>query len=198
MSDTLATELLQAATPPDSQGTLFDLAEVEGFGALSMRERRFCEAITQGLSQRQAARFAGVTGDDAACDVAGSRLARKPEVRRYLDQYWRRAGATIETSIAQAMRMQAHAFARFEEATDRATRADAMRQWQIATTMLATIHGKLSLNVSGTIDHRHAHAHIHGHAPESIPAEALPFLAQVRRSVVAERLAQAAPTDAAA
>lgn len=187
MPETVVTELSPPSAPTDSQGTLFDLAEVEGFGALSLRERLFAEAIVLGYSQRAAARAAGVKGDDAAVDVQASRLARKPEVRRFLSQCWQKSGASIEETLRGAARVQARALRDYEEATNKEARAAAMKEWRDASALIASIHGRLGIRIEGQVNH--AHAHIHGQAGEAVPAAALGFFAQLRRSVVAERVA---------
>lgn len=178
MAETLETELVASAPPPDSQGTLFDLAEVEGFGALTRRERLFCEALVLGYSQRAAARAAGVDGDDASVDVAASRLARKPEVRRFLGQCWQRSGASIEETLRHAARIQARAMHDYEEATNREARTAAAREWRDASTLIASIHGRLGIRLEGQINH----AHLHASAP-TVPEAALAALGQIRRDV---------------
>jgi hypothetical protein len=176
-------------TPAESQGVLFDLAEVEGFGALGHRERLFCEFIVQGCSQRAAARAAGVKGDDAAVDVIASRLAHKREVRRFLGQCWQKSGSSIEATLQQAARVQARAINDYENATNKDARAAAMKEWRDASALIASIHGRLGIRIEGQVNH--AHAHVHGQAQEVVPAGALGFLAQIRRSVVNDRIAAA-------
>lgn len=172
---------------------LFDLAEVEGFGALSRRDRMFCEGIVLGLSQRQAARAAGVQGDDAAVDVIACRLAKKPEVRRFLGQCWTRSGADIAQTLMQATRIQQRAWHDYETATNREARAAAMKEWREASTLVASIHGKLSLRVDGQIDHRHSGAV----GVVTVPESALAALAGAHREVIEARLASV-PQEGAA
>jgi hypothetical protein len=182
MSTAQTIDLTHAA--PEHQGMLFDLADVEGFGALSRRERMFCEGIVLGLSQRQAARAAGVQGDDAAVDVIACRLAKKPEVRRFLGQCWTRSGANIAQTLMQATRIQQRAWHDYETATNRDARAAAMKEWREASTLVASIHGKLSLRVDGQIDHRHSGAI----GVVTVPKSALEDFAKMHREVVVSRL----------
>jgi hypothetical protein len=193
MPETINTDLLPTTDPVESQRALFDLAEVEGFGALSLRERLFCEALTLGYSQRAAARAAGIKGEDDAVDVQASRLAHKPSVRRFLGQCWTKSGASIEETLRQAARVQARALNDYEQASHREGRAAAMREWQAASALIASIHGRLGIRIEGQVNH--AHAHIHGQAPEAMPAAALGFFAQLRRSVITERVAATAGAD---
>jgi len=187
-------ELLPSETPAPSQGTLFELSEVEGFGALKYRERLFCEGIVLGMSQRAAARVAGVKGDDATVDVQASRLAKKPEVRRFLGQCWQRSGASIEATLQQAARMQARAFADYETANNREARTAAAKEWREASALIASIHGRLGIRIEGQVNHAHAHLHAQQTGNGiTIPAEALMVFAQMRRAVLQERPAPATP-----
>jgi hypothetical protein len=172
-----------AASGPGVQGALFDLTEVEGFGKLTRREKDFAEGIFAGLSQRQAARSAGVKGDDASVDVIAHRLMRSPDVRRFLGQAWQRSGASIDETLRQAARVQARAMTDYENATNREARAAAIKEWRDASTLIASIHGRLSVRVDGQINHQHG-----GHV-NVIHESALPALAEIRRAVVAQRLA---------
>lgn len=181
----------------ESQGTLFEFAEIEGFGKLSLRERTFCEQIVLGQSQRAAARAAGVEGDNAAVDVTACRLAQKPEVRRFLGQCWSRSGASIETTLAQACRVQARALNDYEEATNKEARAAAFKEWQAASTLVASIHGRLSIRIDGQVNHAHQHSGAVGIGVTTIPPQMLETLAQIRRSVVSERMAEKIPSVAA-
>jgi hypothetical protein len=171
-----------APSGPGVQTDLFDLAEIEGFGSLSRRERDFAEGIFAGLSQRQAARAAGVTGDDATVDVIAHRLMRSRDVVRFMAQAWQRSGASIDKTLREATRMQTRAMADYESATNREARAAAVREWKDASALIASIHGRLSVRVDGQINH------LHGGEVNMIPAAALPALAAIRRAAVAERI----------
>lgn len=172
-----------STTENDPQGTLFDLAQIEGFGALSRRERLFAEAIVLGMSQREAARAAGVKGQDSAIDVIASRLARKPEVRRFLSQCWDRSGASIAETLRQATRIQARAWRDYEEATNKEARASAHKEWREASALIASIHGRLGVRIEGDVRHHHSGAV----AAVTVPAEALDALARMRRDVLIAR-----------
>lgn len=164
-----------------NQGELFELADVEGYGTLTRRERLFAAAIFEGHTQREAARRAGVPGSDEVLDVAGSRLIRSPAVRRLLDQAWTRAGADISATLREAEEIRRRAYRELVDSQNAKRSKDALDQWKTAAALIATIHGKLSLNVTGSISHTGAVATV------AIPAEALQGLAQMRREVLVAR-----------
>jgi hypothetical protein len=170
-------------SPTPAQANLFDLSDLDGFGALSRREQRFAEAIVSGMSQRQAAKFAGISGDQSCLDSAGYDLARKAQVRRVVTQALNRAGASIDTTLAQAVRVQLRALDDWEKATDLKARQAAHREWLAAATLIASIHGRLNINVTGGLNHEQSF---------TVPAAALEAMAQMRREVVAQRISVAA------
>lgn len=139
------------------QGELFALADVAGYGALTLRERKFVEGMMAGLSRTEAARAAGVpAGKDVDVRVAGSRLASKPRVMAVLAQAWRQSGAKIETTLAQAEEIAMRAAEVLRESIDPKERAQALREWNHASTLKASILGKLNIGlaVSGEVTHR--------------------------------------------
>jgi hypothetical protein len=136
-----------APAPTGDQLQLIDLAEFDGFGALSRREQEFAQAIFEGLTQRAAAARAGVTGSPEVLDQAGYALMRNAKVQRLLAQAWNRSGASIHRTLAQAAELQQKAFAEAVDGSTAEKRREAMKQWQAASTLIASIHGKLSVRV---------------------------------------------------
>jgi phage terminase small subunit len=141
----------------EAQPELFALADVAGYGALSQRERLFVEGLMAGKTRAEAARAAGVTGSEENVRTAGSRLAAKPRVAAVLAQAWRRSGANIEQTAAQAAEIASRAAEKLREATSPKERAQALREWDRASTLLASIHGKLQLTINGQMLHDHNH-----------------------------------------
>jgi hypothetical protein len=171
----MITETTQSMTaaPSGEQLSLINLADFDGFGQLSRREQKFAEGIFEGMSQRAAAKYAGVPGSEEVLDQAGHVLMRNRQVQRLLAQAWGKSGASIHQTLAQAARMQQRAAQDWEAATNKEARRDAFKEWQAASALIASIHGKLTLNVN------------HGGAVEfAVPAAALTALAAVRREVV--------------
>ena len=58
-------------------------------------------------------------------------------------------------------------------------RACARTEWKDAATLLASIHGKLQLKISGEVQHT-----VNGDVAFTLPPSALPVLAQMRREVL--------------
>lgn len=171
---------------PPAQLDLIDLREFDGYGELRAREVKFAEAVFQGMTQRAAARAAGVRGSEEVCDQAGHELMRRPRVQRLLAQAWGRAGASIHSTLAQAAQLQKQAFAEIQQSTAASHRRDAFKMWRECSTLIASIHGKLTLNVTGQIDHAHTHVGF------MLPPTALPVLAQMRREASEARNVTAA------
>jgi hypothetical protein len=144
---TESTQSITTSVPGGTQLDLINLAEFDGFGALSRREQKFSEAIFEGMTQRAAAKHAGVAGSDEVLDQAGHSLMRNTKVQRLLAQAWNRSGASIHRTLAQAARVQQKALSDWELATNKDARRDAIREWQAASTLIASIHGKLSVSV---------------------------------------------------
>lgn len=169
--------------PVAQQDELFALESVQGYGVLTARERRFCEALFEGCTQREAAKRAGFQGSDEVLDAAASRAVRNVKVRSVMNQAWTRSGASIEDSLKQAAELQRLSFCEAVTAPTAERRKLAFAQWKEATALIASIHGKLTLNVNGTMRHEHT---VTGLAV-TIPESALPALAQLRRDVITER-----------
>jgi hypothetical protein len=197
-TDTNTIELMpdepEAAAPTGAGRDLLDLSEFHGWGQLSPREQKFARAIVAGLSQRNAAIAAGCTGDTAVIDTLASRLAAKAGVRMVIAQALHRAGSDLAETVTKLTRAQAKAFADWEAAITREQRVDAWRTVKEASALLIAIHARASVTVSGQI----GHSHVHARAGEvgTIPAEALQVFAELRRSVVQERI-QSSTTPAA-
>jgi hypothetical protein len=163
-----------------AQLDLINLADFDGFGALKRRERLFAEAIFQGMTQRAAAKAAGVEGSSEVLDQAGHSLMRSPRVQRLLAQAWTKSGASIHRTLAQAAQLQQQAFCQLQNSDATSERREAFRQWREASTLIASIHGRLSLRIDGDINH-----YVDG-SVNVIPPSALGILAQMRRDVMSE------------
>ena len=168
---------------PPQQGELFEIADVEGYAVLTRRERLFATAIFEGTTQREAARRAGVVGNDEVLDVAGCRLMRSEKVRRLLDQAWTRAGADISQTLREAEEIRRRAYREIVDGRNAKGAKDAMAQWQGAAQLVATIHARINVRVDGAVQHHH---NVQGLAI-TVPESALPALAQMRREVVVAR-----------
>jgi len=134
---------------PDRQSELFDLAEIEGYAALGARERLFAQGIFEGLTQTAAARRAGVSGSDEYIQKAACKLVRKGKVQRLLSQAWTRSGADIHETLRQAAELQKQAVGEVRTSANQPDRDKAFRRWLGASTLIAHIHGRMNLNVSG-------------------------------------------------
>lgn len=166
---------------PATQLDLINLADFSGFGELRAREVKFAQAVFQGMTQRAAARAAGVRGSDEVCDQAGHEMMRRPRVQRLLAQAWLKAGASIHETLRQAAQLQTQAFAELQRSDSATVRRDAFRLWRDASTLIASIHGRLTLNIQGEVFHAGQINHL------VIPPSALSALAQMRRDAVESR-----------
>jgi hypothetical protein len=163
--------------PSTSQPELFALEEIEGYGVLTRRERLFAEALFEGKNQREAAIAAGITGTDEVINVSASKLVRSVKVRKLMNQAWDRAGASIETTLRQAAQLQQQAFLEATTASNRDERLEAFKKWKDASTLIASIHGKLQVKVDSTV------THLAGPGMVLIPENALAGFAELRRTV---------------
>lgn len=171
------------ATQPQ-QPELFTVETVQGYGTLGAKERLFVQALFEGKSQREAARAAGVVGDDKRLDEAGCKLARTGKVSALMNQAWARSGASIDDTLRQAAEIQRLTFAEAATAPTAERRKAAFDQWAKTAALIASIHGRLQLNVTGSVAHTHT-----GEISFALPPSALPVLAQMRRDVVSEATA---------
>ena len=126
-----------------------------GYAHLSPREQKFVRALFEGKSQRDAAKEAGIAGLDSVIDVAASKLVRRGKVQALMNQAWAKSGATIDETLKQAAELAKRAFCEAQGAENAAKRREAFVQWRDAAALLASIHGKLTLNVSGQLNHHH-------------------------------------------
>ena len=144
-----------APTQAPADSWLFDPREVEGYAALTPKQRKFAEAILAGTPQREAALLAGVT--EASADRYASETRRKPEVARFLAQGFVKAGSTPERNLS---RIEEAAVFWHEKALNLPAgkeKSEAGRMAHSYASLLASIHGKLNLNLSVTakVEHRH-------------------------------------------
>lgn len=179
-TDTPSAPVAVVSPSSGTQGELFDLESVEGYAALGRRQRLFAKGVFDGLSQREAARQAGMTGSDEVIDAAASRLIRSPTVRRLLNQAWTRAGADIARTLREAEEIRRRAFRELIDSPNAKRGKDALDQWKIAASLIASIHGRLSVRVEGHVTHGASLDVI-------IPPNALPGMAAMRREIVATR-----------
>ena len=161
------------------QPELFTVEAVQGYGALGRKERAFAAAIFSGCNQTEAARRAGIDGEDSYVRAAGCKLAAKGSVQAVLYQAWAKSGANIDTVVRQAAAISARAFNDWQQGETPERRAAARTEWKEAATLLASIHGKLQLKISGEVQHS-----VNGEVAFTLPPSALPVLAQMRREVL--------------
>ncbi len=173
-----------------AQAELFDVADVEGYSVLGRREQLFVAAIFAGCSQREAAKAAGYKGTEEVIDAAASRAIKNVKVQRLLNQAWHRSGARIDRVVRDAAEIMQRAMAEWRNGESAERRAAALKEWREAATLLASIHGKLQIKLSGTVNHLHE-----GEIGVAVPAEMLPELAQMRREFLQTGASQSTPTD---
>ena len=168
--------------PPatEQQPELFTVETVQGYGALGRKERDFAAAIFAGCNQTEAARRAGIVGEESYVRAAGCKLAAKSSVQAVLYQAWAKSGANIDTVVRQAAEIAGRAFTEWQRGESPERREAARREWKEAATLLASIHGKLQLKISGEVQHT-----VNGEVAFTLPPSALPVLAQMRRDVLA-------------
>lgn len=172
----------EPTTQPDAaQPELFVLETVQGYGALKPKEQLFAQAIFEGHSQRAAVKLAGFTGTAATLDVQASRLLKTAKVQGLLNQAWVRSGASIDTTLRQAAELQARAYREAIESDTVEKRKLAASQWKEASSLIASIHGKLTVNVkhSGTVGF-------------TLPPEAVAELTAIRRELITTSKPEAA------
>lgn len=163
------------------QQELFTVEDVQGYAALSGRDRRFVQALFEGCNHTEAARRAGIEGTDEYVRKAACMMVRKGKVVAVMNQAWTKAGANIDETLRQATELAKRAYAEAIAAETPERRKAAQALWKDAATLIASIHGKLTLRIDGKVDHNHTTV--------LVPAEALPAMAQMRRDVIAEAVA---------
>lgn len=166
--------------PTVEQPELFAVETVAGYARLGAKERLFAQALFDGCTQREAIKRAGVTGSPEVLDVAASKMVRTAKVQAVMNQAWARSGASIDDTLRQAAELQRRAFAEATGADSAIARKTAFQQWREASALIASIHGKLSMKVE------HSHSGEIGVAV-TVPADALPVLAGMRRDVLVAR-----------
>ena len=170
-----------APAPQQPELELFAVETVSGYATLRAKERLFVQALFEGKSQREAARAAGIAGDDKRLDEAGCKLARTRKVAALMNQAWARSGASIDDTLRQAAELPRTTFAEAMAQPTAERRKAAFDQWAKTAALIASIHGRLQLNVTGSVSHNHT-----GAVDFVLPPSALPVLAQMRRDVVSE------------
>jgi carboxylesterase type B len=108
-------------------------------------------------------------------------LLKTAKVQGLLNQAWVRSGASIDTTLRQAAELQARAFREAINSDTVEKRKLASAQWKDASSLIASIHGKLTLNVKHT-----------GTVEFSLPPEALAALTATRRELIAANQPEAA------
>lgn len=129
------------------QTELLALEELQGWGGLKLKQQRFVAALFEGCTQREAARRAGYKGEDSTLDVQASEMVRDPRIQAFMSQAWHRAGLSIDTTLRQAAELQSMAFLEVKNLNNQELRMDAFRRWKDASTLIASIHGRLQVNV---------------------------------------------------
>lgn len=140
----------QTESPESRQAWLFGIAEAPaGFHSLSSREQKFVLAYLQSGSTTAAAKSAGY-GQPSR----GSELRKKPDVSAVIAQALRQGGATPERNAA---RIEEAAVYWHQRSLDETVGSKERRECAAAAhryaTLLASIHGKLGLNLTGHIHH---------------------------------------------
>ncbi len=147
---------------------------------LSERERVFVRELFVGASQTAAAKRAGYSSSEAGAAVAGSKLVRKPKVIAVMNKAWARSGADIHETLKQAAELQKLAFEEGHSTGNAPEREKAFRRWLGASTLIAHIHGRMNLNVSGhftfSVVSDEDRAHLRDLASQGVPL-AMPELA---------------------
>lgn len=170
----------ETPTTTELQPELFTVDTVQGYQTLKRKPRLFVQALFEGRSQREAARIAGHLGSDEVVDACASRLVRSAKVQALMNQAWARSGASMDDTLRQAAELQRQTYREAVEAPNAKRRKLALDQWAKTSALIASIHGKLQLKISGEVQHTH-----NGEVAFTLPPSALPALAQMRRDVVA-------------
>jgi len=169
---------------------IFEVAQVHGYGALKRRERLFVQGLFEGKTQREAGRMAGLIGTDEAVDAAASRLVRNAKVSAVMNQAWARSGADIDDTLRMITELQRKTFREAQAADSPEKRREPIRQFCGVTALIASIHGRLSMRVEGSVQHQHSGGI--GVAHVTVPAAVLPAMALMRREALARSLNAAA------
>ncbi|MDR1191277.1 MAG: terminase small subunit [Verrucomicrobiales bacterium] len=146
MSETIITS---SARP--NQGLLaLGLEAPVGFAALPRKHQRFVTEFLQSGNPTKAAEAAGYASPTAR----GCELRKNPSILAVIEQALRISGATPERNVAriEEAALYWHAQAMEEKNGEKARRAAAVIAQRYAT-LLASIHGKLTLNVSSSVRH---------------------------------------------
>jgi hypothetical protein len=176
------------------QTELFTVQTVQGYGSLGRKERLFVQGLFEGKSQREAARMAGLTGTDEAVDAAASRLVRNAKVSSVMNQAWARSGAAIEDTLRMVAELQRKTFTEAQAADSPEKRREPIRQFCGVTALIASIHGRLSMRIDGTVQHNHSGAI--GVAQITVPDSALHAFALLRRENLKRSQSQDEPKPA--
>lgn len=135
---------------------MFGMEQVQGYATLRPREQKFVQALFEGATQREAMQRAGYNGSSQnGADVTAHKLAKSGRIQAVMNQAWLKSGNSIDTTLRQTAEVQARAFDEWQKGTSAANREQAFTEWLKASTLLASIHGKLSLKVEGEFTHKH-------------------------------------------
>lgn len=164
----------------------------QGISKLSKRQRDFALAFLATGNASEAARRAGYS--DPASD--GSRVQRVPEVAAVIAQAALPVAKNADQIIRRVSERARFAHAMFEREASKPETLRSLktiREWMAAAdkadALLGTLLGKIQgVHVSGEVKHTHHHKGELG----VIPAEALPTFAELRRSVLEDRVRAAA------
>jgi hypothetical protein len=132
-----------------------------GFSDLSPQQRRFCINFLACGNATKAAREAGYVEPDSQ----SVRLMKKPAVAKFLGQAARRLAADSDALLKRAMDRSVWLHAELAEARNRRMESEGAGDFRReralhemvgkADTLVAALLGKLSVNVSGSIEHNH-------------------------------------------
>ena len=139
---------------PDQGLLALGLEAPVGFAALPRKHQRFVAEFLQSGNPARAAAAAGY----ASPNSRGSELRKNPCILAVIEQALRVSGATPERNVAriEEAAIYWHTQAMDEKSGEKSRRAAAAIAQRYAT-LLASIHGKLTLNVSGSVAHEHTH-----------------------------------------
>lgn len=145
---------MSASPPTEKQIEIFAIDDLAGFAALRPKEKAFVQSLFEGCSQREAGTRAGIkAGTESSLDVQASKLLRTAKVQAVMGQAWARSGADVSATLRQAAELATQAFAEIKGDVSREAKQAAFSRWHKAATLIASIHGKLQLKLSGSLDH---------------------------------------------
>ncbi len=157
-----------------------------GLSSLTPKQRTYVVELLRTGNASEAARSAGYSNPGSD----GAKVKKAPEVAAVLAQAMLPVAKNVDLLVRRVSERSriAHTMVEREMAKPETLRSNkTLREWMDAANkadaLLGTLLGKIQgVHVSGEVKHTHKHAGI-----TTIPAEALPAFAELRRAVIAER-----------